>query len=300
MILSKAGYYCSKFIKQIMLDSKYNLVINHTTMKYLDQGSVEKRTLLNVFLSCLQKLFSILLLTLLFLPAYTQGSCGTPDNLQALVSGSEVSFSWTGTNDADIHVILLRIEQTGQNANAYSPVDASYTANNIPNGQYTWRVISICNTSITLDDYSEWVWGGMFTMSAECTFIPSIAIAGSDQFDVSGISTSLNATAPTVGTGVWSIQSGADGSIGNTNNSNSTFTGLAGDVYILRWTVSNECGSSYDEVTVSFPTSVTDIDGNTYPVVQIGKSGWEKISEYPNTITAILYPMLQIILNGGI
>src|SRR5205809_1924920 len=53
-------------------------------------------------------------------------------------------------------------------------------------------------------------------------------------------STTLGANTPVVGTGAWSIVSGVGGSFGNGSSSISSFSGVAGNSYTLRWTSSNE------------------------------------------------------------
>jgi len=85
--------------------------------------------------------------------------------------------------------------------------------------------------------------------------------AGPDQTGsgMCGITTTtLAANAPEEGTGFWSIESGTGGSITNVNSPTSTFTGIAGTTYVLRWTISNPpCASSYDDVTITFHQSPT-------------------------------------------
>lgn len=79
---------------------------------------------------------------------------------------------------------------------------------------------------------------------------PSTAEAGTDQILCSNTAT-LNATTPLVGTGEWSIATGSGGSITNTAQNNSAFTGVAGNSYSLVWTVSNgSCSPSTDTVTI--------------------------------------------------
>ncbi|MCZ8355840.1 MAG: PKD domain-containing protein, partial [Cyclobacteriaceae bacterium] len=82
---------------------------------------------------------------------------------------------------------------------------------------------------------------------------PSAAVAGADQ-QVCGTSTNLTATAPAIGTGVWSFSpanTGTGGNINNPSQNNSSFTGTAGQVYTLRWTVSNGvCAPVFDEVII--------------------------------------------------
>ncbi|MGC4023164.1 MAG: hypothetical protein QM734_15065 [Cyclobacteriaceae bacterium] len=119
---------------------------------------------------------------------------------------------------------------------------------------------------------------------------PTTAAAGSDQ-TVCGPAT-LAANTPTVGTGAWSVVTGAGGSFSNASSATSTFTGVGGVTYTLRWTItSGTCASSTDDVDITFDvnsptpsdagpdqnncgTTVT-LAANT-PVV--GTGGWSIVS----------------------
>ncbi len=211
-------------------------------------------------------ILSLLLLTVFGFVAessYAQGSCGTPVGLQVSVAGNQVTFSWTGTGGADIHAILLRNEQTGENSKGYSSVGAGFATMTVPPGIYKWRVKSLCNTAArTTEDASEWVWGGTFTMVKTNVYIPQ-AHAGCDQTDVPGTSTGLSAMSPLDGTGQWKIVSGAGGSFSDASSPVSAFTGISGTTYILRWTVSNESGSTFHDVLVRFCAPPSQADAGT-------------------------------------
>ena len=74
-------------------------------------------------------------------------------------------------------------------------------------------------------------------------------------------STTLTASTPTVGTGIWTITGGAGGIVVNPTSPTSTFTGTAGTAYVLRWTVSNSpCADSFDDVNVTFHQNPTTAD----------------------------------------
>ncbi|MDD4150643.1 MAG: hypothetical protein PHE33_11525 [Bacteroidales bacterium] len=80
---------------------------------------------------------------------------------------------------------------------------------------------------------------------------PTPADAGTDQY-ICGTSTSLEANTPTIGIGTWSIVTGENGTISNTSNPSSTFTGVVGNVYTLKWTISNSiCPDSEDYILIS-------------------------------------------------
>ncbi|MCX6270317.1 MAG: carboxypeptidase regulatory-like domain-containing protein [Bacteroidetes bacterium] len=111
--------------------------------------------------------------------------------------------------------------------------------------------------------------------------------AGPDQPDVTGTTATLVGNTPAQGeSGKWSIISGDAGSLDDSNNPTSSFTGISGSSYTLQWTISNGCGSSSsDEVIISFQAAVSnpcpgipsfDYGGQTYNTVQIGPQCWMK------------------------
>jgi hypothetical protein len=104
-------------------------------------------------------------------------------------------------------------------------------------GSYTvtYTTIGLCpnssNQSVTIDQA-----------------IP-LADAGADQ-QICGLSTTLAANDPTIGTGLWNIVSGTGGNIANPTNNNSGFSGLGGMTYTLKWTISNGACSVFDLVEI--------------------------------------------------
>ncbi|MCZ2394744.1 MAG: hypothetical protein LC105_12855 [Chitinophagales bacterium] len=160
-------------------------------------------------------------------------------------------FTWTGTASAYIHALLLWDKNKNSNSNAYSIIGSQYQTNNIPNGSYKWRLIPICNLNTISFLDSDWTWGEDFEVNNNC-LPPSLPNAGSDQLNISGTSIPLSATIPNQGMGQWTIVNGNGGSFSNPQLANSTFTGNAGSVYTLRWTVSNACGSNFDEIQIGF------------------------------------------------
>jgi gliding motility-associated-like protein len=85
---------------------------------------------------------------------------------------------------------------------------------------------------------------------------PTTADAGLDQTGIGmcGLTiTTLTANTPVIGTGSWSIISGLGGNITAANSPTSTFTGIAGSSYVLRWTIINPpCTATTDDVTITF------------------------------------------------
>ncbi|MBK9798991.1 MAG: hypothetical protein IPP56_04420 [Bacteroidetes bacterium] len=88
---------------------------------------------------------------------------------------------------------------------------------------------------------------------------PTVANAGADQTSLCGVaSTSLSANTPTVGTGAWSIVSGVGGSFVAPSNPTTTFNGVIGNSYVLRWTISNApCAANSDDVLIAFNANPT-------------------------------------------
>jgi hypothetical protein len=83
--------------------------------------------------------------------------------------------------------------------------------------------------------------------------LPSAANAGSDQtvcVSGSGVTT-LSASVPSTGNGVWNIVTG-NGSLQNSSQANSILNILSTGNIILNWTVSNgTCPSSSDQVSIN-------------------------------------------------
>ncbi len=115
---------------------------------------------------------------------------------------------------------------------------------------------------------------------------PSPSNAGTD-INVSGTSTTLNATSPVTGTGSWAIASGTGGTVANPSSPTSTFTGSANTTYQLTWTVTNPpCDPSVDTVNVTFGggSSVPSITCNSqtlfvHPTDNSGPIQWGCIGQ---------------------
>lgn len=81
------------------------------------------------------------------------------------------------------------------------------------------------------------------------------ANAGADQ-QTTNTTITLNGNLPTGTTGLWTIVSGNNGQLTNPTQGNATFTGVAGNTYTLRWTLTNACGqTSFDELTINMTLS---------------------------------------------
>ena len=90
-----------------------------------------------------------------------------------------------------------------------------------------------------------------FEICGNCVPQPTKADAGEDRLDIKDDIT-LAANKPVYGTGKWSIINGEGGDISDFSDPNAKFSGSSGVTYMLRWTISNSCSSTYDEVKISF------------------------------------------------
>lgn len=105
------------------------------------------------------------------------------------------------------------------------------------------------------------------------------ANAGPDQTNITGTSTTLAGNTPSVGTGLWEIITGTGGTIVSPANPASEFQGLAGNLYTLGWTITSACGSTADQVLISFAESFVCGDdlfyeGQSYNTILIGDQCW--------------------------
>jgi hypothetical protein len=101
----------------------------------------------------------------------------------------------------------------------------------------------------------------IFTITVSQT--PTVANAGGDQ-NICGTATTLSGNSPSVGFGTWSIISGVGGNIANSPDPTSPFTGLQGNIYVLRWTITNgSCIASFDDVTIDFNAIPTTSSAGT-------------------------------------
>lgn len=97
---------------------------------------------------------------------------------------------------------------------------------------------------------------------------PTVANAGTDQTICNVTSTTLTGNTPVLGTGVWTVVSGA-ATITNPNSATTTVTGLvAGNTYTFRWTVSKaSCSTSTDDVVVTIDQLPTTANAGTDQII---------------------------------
>ncbi len=129
------------------------------------------------------------------------------------------------------------ISGTGTIVNSTSAT-SSVTGISIGTSVFRWAILN--GTDCLSDD----------TVSITRIDPPSNAVAGVDQSVCVDVVT-LGATLPIIGTGSWSLVSGA-GTITDASSISTTVTGLAVGANVFQWTVSNGvCPSSNDQVTIT-------------------------------------------------
>jgi hypothetical protein len=205
-------------------------------------------------------------------------------------SNTNYTLRWTITNGACTSTddVSINILQAANNANAGTDITTACGVTttalngNGPGGGHTglWTIVSgspagsFSNATSSSSNYTG-TSGVTYVLrwtrtrtSSGCTSSDDVSVtfaaspttsnAGPDQTGLCGVtSTTLAANTPTSGTGAWSIISGAGGSFTLNTNPSTTFTGTLGTTYVLRWTISNACGSSTDDVTITFNNNPT-------------------------------------------
>jgi uncharacterized protein (TIGR02145 family) len=127
----------------------------------------------------------------------------------------------------------------GSFADLHNPA-TDFTGNPCQSYVLRWTIATACESSSD-------------EVSVSFSDMPSTSNAGPDQELTDGsIYTQLQATPPTHGTGIWTIVSGDGGSVSDPADPHSIFAGLLCHTYVLRWTVSTPCSSSFDEVSITF------------------------------------------------
>ncbi len=114
---------------------------------------------------------------------------------------------------------------------------STVTGLSIGENVFEWKINSFCGNS-----------SDQVTITVETP--PTIADAGPDQNPIcQTTSTNLAAKPALIGTGFWTISSGF-GTIVSPNDPNSLVTNLGLGNNILKWTVSNTCASTFDNVNI--------------------------------------------------
>lgn len=179
----------------------------------------------------------------------------------AFCVGSDVELSYSGSNDASSIGWELF-----DGTNYYYFTGNSFVSNTLPVGTYDVSVSGV-------------KYGTMFSKNFPAAFtvdaMPSTADAGTDLFSCTNdLVLSLNATAPTLGTGAWSGSATFSASSSATSDATVAATG----VYTFTWTTTNGACTSTDQVEVSYngPSNIATIDGTSGSCV-VSDNDWQHI-----------------------
>ena len=191
----------------------------------------------------------------------------TNDATVAVQSVNRASANPTCTNTSVSWTVTFSMAVTGVTASNFALVGGTGASiSNVSGSGTTWTVMANTGTAGAVlglnmgnsTGVTPGIGGLPFTgQTYTVNAVPSAADAGTDQTSTTTCDlphVTLAANAPTIGTGMWSIQSGTGGGFGDASNRNSNFYGVEGNTYTLRWTVTNSpCPASTDEVMVTFP-----------------------------------------------
>jgi len=137
--------------------------------------------------------------------------------------------------------------------------------------------------NLSTDCFNYFIGGSWYALCGSCVPETPQADAGPDQLSLAGTQATLAGNAPSPGVGLWTVVSGPGGSFDDATSPATVFTGESGASYVLRWAISTSCGSTQDDVTISFASSFTcgtttveDASGNSYNTVQVGAQCWLK------------------------
>jgi len=144
----------------------------------------------------------------------------------------KLDYSINGVAQSTINIASVPYTLPTSSAGTYLLTGFQYT-----NGGGTFSTGTVTSTSVI--DYAS----------------PTTAVAGANQAVCSLSAATLAANTPSVpnaSAGIWSIVSGSGGNFGNNLSPTSSFTGILGNSYNLRWTISNNSCKSSSNVTISF------------------------------------------------
>jgi hypothetical protein len=175
---------------------------------------------------------------------------------QTICSGGDPAVFTSTTNGTGSGSITYRWERnTNLTTPSWTTVPGQTSATyDVPNG----LTVTTQFRRITISTSNSVACESAATNSVQVTVnpTPTTANAGADQ---TGSSTcgltqvTLAGNSPSVGIGAWSIISGTGGTITTPSSATSSFSGIAGSTYTLRWTISNSpCTASTDDVVITF------------------------------------------------
>ncbi len=233
------------------------------------------------------------------------------------------------------------LSNAGTDQNLACNVTSTFLAGNTPTGGATgkWSVISGPNVptfaDVTLNTTGitglipglyilRWTLNNGFVCPSSkddvlvkvVSTLPTTAAAGTDVSSCYGMPVFMSASTPlNTETGTWTKISGPAGAVITSPNSPTTsITGLiASSAYTFRWTITNACGTTFDDVVIT----TTNVQGPTTPnagidkcvavntvnmtgnTPSVGTGTWTKIAGPSATITSPSSPTTSINLTGG-
>jgi hypothetical protein len=170
---------------------------------------------------------------------YWNGSAWMPDSLIT----SNQSNVGIGTSNPDPSA---RLDISSADKGLLLPRLTSSQRDAIPNPAPGLVIFNTDNGCIELRSLLSWV----SFCSASCVPAPTVADAGPDQMYVLG-SVQLQGNVPVSGTGKWTVEIGTGGTFDNDTLANAVFSGT-NSTYTLRWSISNACDTTFDEMSVIF------------------------------------------------
>ncbi|MES2837338.1 MAG: gliding motility-associated C-terminal domain-containing protein [Bacteroidota bacterium] len=180
-------------------------------------------------------------------PAPTTSDAGINQTVCAITATLAGNTAVIGTGT------WTRISGTSTLTTPSSPT-SGVTALSVGNNVFRWTIANAPCTSSTDD------------VTIIRTAAPSAAAAGPDQ-TICATTTTLAATAPATGTGVWSVVSGT-ATITTPSLRTSGVTGIAGASVVFRWTVSNgTCTPTTDDMTLTVNPAPTTSDAGVNQTV---------------------------------
>jgi hypothetical protein len=201
---------------------------------------------------------------------------------------------------------LPTTSNAGTNQTICTPGSAALNANNPAVGSGQWSVQSgpstasaqFSNVNVRTANFTPAGGTGTYVLAwtisngaceasvstVTITVVPAVttASAGTNQFICTGLTATLAANTPTIGTGSWSVISGPSTNLAqfsNVNQPNAVFTPAGGvGVYQLRWTISNGVCASLSTMTVSVSNppsnpAITFIEGSNVTSLTINQCG---------------------------
>ena len=160
--------------------------------------------------------------------------------------------------DAELNYIFTLLDNTGVEVfKEENNTIGKTTVENLTAGVYTFTATTV-NSCTTL------------TENVIITQPEEIPVNAGDDVNISDcgvthITLAANSTDPSLGTGIWTIISPADGGNGSFSDASSNtsgFNGLPNTSYILNWTITptNGCDPISDEVEINLPPSCSKLD----------------------------------------